>query len=191
MLEPDQWDAALSRITGTVYRGTERISSNALLNLLEVGPDPVTRQKVAKRPGPLSQLPTFLCCIGHRKTCQPPRPRQGSTRRGRTHIWEEQDLRPPAPDATASFELPALERIGRDADQRSDLLSAHAAELGQQRNQRAGQYCAEFDDEFPLSTRARGKAALATLNRGDAPRPTCCCLSMAFTGDADRSIKQQ
>jgi hypothetical protein len=49
MLEPDQWDAVLSRITGTVYRGTERISSNALLNLLEVGPDPVTRQKVAKR----------------------------------------------------------------------------------------------------------------------------------------------
>jgi hypothetical protein len=49
MLEPDQWNAVLSRITGTVYRGTERISSNALLNLLEVGPDPVIRQKVAKR----------------------------------------------------------------------------------------------------------------------------------------------
>jgi hypothetical protein len=49
MLEPDQWDAVLSRITGTVYRGTERISSNALLNLLEVSPDPVLRQKVAKR----------------------------------------------------------------------------------------------------------------------------------------------
>ena len=49
MLEPDQWDAVLSRITGTIYRGTERISSNALLNVLEVGPDPVTRQKVAKR----------------------------------------------------------------------------------------------------------------------------------------------
>jgi hypothetical protein len=49
MLEPDQWDAVLSRITGTVYRGTERISSNALLNLLEVGPDPVLRQRVAKR----------------------------------------------------------------------------------------------------------------------------------------------
>ena len=49
MLEPDQWDAALSRVTGTIYRGTERISSNALLNLLEVGPDPVTRQKVGKR----------------------------------------------------------------------------------------------------------------------------------------------
>ena len=28
------------------YRGTERISSNALLNLLEVGADPVTRQKL-------------------------------------------------------------------------------------------------------------------------------------------------
>ena len=49
MLEPDQWDAVLSRVTGTIYRGTERISSNALLNLLEVGPDPVTRQKVGKR----------------------------------------------------------------------------------------------------------------------------------------------
>jgi hypothetical protein len=49
MLEPDQWNAVLSRITGTVYRGTERISSAALLDLLEVGPDPVFRQKVAKR----------------------------------------------------------------------------------------------------------------------------------------------
>jgi predicted phosphoadenosine phosphosulfate sulfurtransferase len=36
MLEPDQWDAVLSRVSGTIY--TERISSNALLNLLEVGP---------------------------------------------------------------------------------------------------------------------------------------------------------
>jgi hypothetical protein len=42
MLEPDQWDAVLSRVSGTIYRGTERISSNALLNLLEVGPDPAT-----------------------------------------------------------------------------------------------------------------------------------------------------
>ena len=46
MLEPDQRDAVLSRVSGTIYRGTERISSNALLNLVEVGPDPVTRQKV-------------------------------------------------------------------------------------------------------------------------------------------------
>jgi len=50
MLEPDQWDAVLSRITGTIYRGAERISSNAPLNLLQVGPDPVTRLKVGKRP---------------------------------------------------------------------------------------------------------------------------------------------
>jgi hypothetical protein len=49
MLEPVQWDAVLSRITGTVYRGTERISSNALLNALEVGADPIARQKMAKR----------------------------------------------------------------------------------------------------------------------------------------------
>jgi len=49
MLPPDEWQAVLSRLVGTVYRGTERISSNALLNLLEVGPDPVIRQKMAKR----------------------------------------------------------------------------------------------------------------------------------------------
>jgi hypothetical protein len=35
----------LLRVTGKVC-GTERISSNALLNLLEVGADPVTRQKL-------------------------------------------------------------------------------------------------------------------------------------------------
>src|SRR5438128_7483967 len=38
MLEPDQWDSVLGSVTGTIYRGTERISSNALLNVLEVGP---------------------------------------------------------------------------------------------------------------------------------------------------------
>ena len=43
MLPPDEWDSVLGRITGTIYRGTERISSNALLNLLEVGPDPPGR----------------------------------------------------------------------------------------------------------------------------------------------------
>ena len=49
MLEPDQWEGVLSRARGAVYRGTEQISSNAVLNLLEVGHDPVIRQKVAKR----------------------------------------------------------------------------------------------------------------------------------------------
>jgi len=49
MLPPDQWDTVLSRARGTIYRNTERISSNALLNLLEVGPDPVTRQRMGKR----------------------------------------------------------------------------------------------------------------------------------------------
>jgi hypothetical protein len=57
MLEPDQWDAVLSRITGTIYRGTERVSSNALLNALEVGADPVTRQKVGKRHNTPASLP--------------------------------------------------------------------------------------------------------------------------------------
>ena len=39
----------INLVTTNESSGTERISSNALLNLLEVGPDPVIRQKVAKR----------------------------------------------------------------------------------------------------------------------------------------------
>jgi hypothetical protein len=34
MLELDQWDTALSRITGTIYRGTERISTREILQVL-------------------------------------------------------------------------------------------------------------------------------------------------------------
>jgi len=49
MLEPDEWDSVLGRISGTIYRGTERISSNRLLDLLGVDADPVLRQRVAKR----------------------------------------------------------------------------------------------------------------------------------------------
>jgi hypothetical protein len=59
MLEPDRWDSVLSKVSGTVYRNTERISSNALPNLLQVGPDPVLRQRVGKRhsqPGPVLPL---------------------------------------------------------------------------------------------------------------------------------------
>jgi hypothetical protein len=47
MLEPDQWDSVLGRIAGTLYRGTERISSNALLNALQVDPDPRFNAKIA------------------------------------------------------------------------------------------------------------------------------------------------
>jgi hypothetical protein len=49
MLEPDQWESVLSRARGSIYRGVERISSNALLNLLQVGSDLGTRQKMGKR----------------------------------------------------------------------------------------------------------------------------------------------
>src|SRR5262249_16219352 len=49
MLELDQWNSALSSITGTLVRGTERVSTGHCLDLLEVGPDPVLRQRVAKR----------------------------------------------------------------------------------------------------------------------------------------------
>ena len=49
MLEPDQWKSVLGSITGTLYRGTERVSTAHCLDLLEVGPDPVLRQRAAKR----------------------------------------------------------------------------------------------------------------------------------------------
>ena len=49
MLELEKWNSALSSITGTLVRGTGRISTAHCLDLLEVGPDPSTRQKVAKR----------------------------------------------------------------------------------------------------------------------------------------------
>jgi hypothetical protein len=49
MLEPEHWNSALSSITGTLVRGTERVSTAHCLDLLEVGPDPSTRQKVGKR----------------------------------------------------------------------------------------------------------------------------------------------
>ena len=42
-------DQVLSRITGTLVRGTERVSTAHCLDLLGVDADPVTRQRVAKR----------------------------------------------------------------------------------------------------------------------------------------------
>src|SRR5262249_60841154 len=49
MLPADQWPNVLANIQGTVVRGTERVSSNRLMDLLDVGPDPAIRQKVGKR----------------------------------------------------------------------------------------------------------------------------------------------
>src|SRR5882672_12387197 len=45
-----------------------------------------------------------------------------------------------APDAAASFELAAIEIIGCKPDESGNLLAAHLAELGQERDQRASQH---------------------------------------------------
>ena len=58
----------------------------------------------------------------------------------RRHVKHVTNWRPTAPDAAFSLELAALEGIGRDADEGGDLFTAHAAELGQERDQGAGQY---------------------------------------------------
>ena len=66
-------------------------------------------------------------------------PRIPITGTHRRHVEHLADVRTTAPDAPPSLARTALESIGSDADQRSDLLAGHAAELGQEHNQRAGQ----------------------------------------------------
>src|SRR5262249_8982767 len=51
-------DQVLSRITGTLVRGTERVSTAQCLDLLGVEADPVTRQRMAKR------LPSRMRALG-------------------------------------------------------------------------------------------------------------------------------
>ena len=58
MLEPEHWNSALSSISGTLVRGTERVATAQCLDLLGVGPDPVTRQRMAKR------LPSRMRALG-------------------------------------------------------------------------------------------------------------------------------
>jgi ABC transporter substrate binding protein len=98
MLEPDQWDAVLSRITGTVYRGTERVSSNALLNLLEVGPDPILRQKVAKR------LRASMRRLGWTGPRAMRIPAENGHAAGSSGYWRLPS-RPPQPDASVDGEV--------------------------------------------------------------------------------------
>ena len=79
----------------------------------------------------------------------------------RCHVEHLADVRATAPDAAPSPERAALEGVGRHADQRSDLLAAYAAELGQQRKQRAGQHGADagHGSKQLVSMRERGIGA--------------------------------
>ena len=67
-------------------------------------------------------------------------PRIPIARTHRRHVEHVADIGPAAPDAASSFELAAVEGVRCNADERSDLLAAHLTELGQQRDQRAGQH---------------------------------------------------
>jgi hypothetical protein len=60
MIEPDRWDTVSSAASeGTIVRGgSERISSNRLLDLLGVDANPALRQKIGKRNPPV--LPVIL-----------------------------------------------------------------------------------------------------------------------------------
>jgi hypothetical protein len=98
MLEPDQWDTVLGSVAGTVYRGTERISSNALLALLEVGPDPVTRQKMAKR------LRAYMRRLGWTGPRAMRIPAENGHAAGSSGYWRLPS-RPPQPDASVDGEV--------------------------------------------------------------------------------------
>jgi hypothetical protein len=101
MLELDQWDAVLSRVSGTFYRGTERISSNALLNALQVGPDPVIRQKVAKR------LRAPMRRLGWTGPRAMRIPAENGHAAGSSGYWRLPS-RPPQPDANVDGEVDGL-----------------------------------------------------------------------------------
>jgi hypothetical protein len=45
----EQWDTALAAITGEVYRGTERVSSEACMDALGVAADKQARAQMGKR----------------------------------------------------------------------------------------------------------------------------------------------
>ena len=49
MLPADQWPQVLANVRGTIVRGTERVSSNRLMDLLEVENDPTRRREMGKR----------------------------------------------------------------------------------------------------------------------------------------------
>src|SRR5438445_9264632 len=58
----------------------------------------------------------------------------------RRHVEHVADARATTPDATASFELAAIEVIRRKPDESGNLFAAHLAEFGQERDQRARQH---------------------------------------------------
>src|SRR5262252_6511117 len=58
----------------------------------------------------------------------------------RRHVEHMAYARTTAPDATAAFELAAIKIIGCKPDKSGNLLAAHLAELGQERDQRASQH---------------------------------------------------
>jgi hypothetical protein len=108
-------------------------------------------------------------------------PRIPITGTHRRHIEHLADVRTTAPDAPPSLERTALESIGSDADQRSDLLTGHAAELGQEHNQRAGQDRSNpgHGREQSVSMRERGigrndldQTPIEQLNVGGEPADT-------------------
>ena len=114
MLEFEHWNSALSSITGTRVRGTERVSTAYCLDLLEVGPDPVLRQKVGKR------LRSPMRRLGWTGPRAMRIPAENGHAAGSSGYWRLAS-RPPQPDASVdggvdglSDDLPAaLEQVTR------------------------------------------------------------------------------
>jgi hypothetical protein len=71
MLPPDEWDRVLGSVTGTIIHGTERVSSNRLMDLLGVENDPTRRREVGKRSGRSHELLVWSWCCWEDGCCWP------------------------------------------------------------------------------------------------------------------------
>jgi hypothetical protein len=101
MLQPEHWNSALSSITGTLVRGTERVSTAHCLDLLDVGPDPVLRQRVGKR------LVSHMRRLGWAGPRAMRIPAENGHAAGSSGYWRLPS-RPPQPDASVDGEVDGL-----------------------------------------------------------------------------------
>src|SRR5262249_52890006 len=82
-------------------RGIERISSNALLSALDVGPDQIVRQRIAKRLRPVMRRLGWVGPIGMRI------PAENGHAAGSSGYWRRPS-RPPKPDASVEGDVEGL-----------------------------------------------------------------------------------
>src|SRR5246500_4421685 len=103
----------------------------------------------------------------------------------RGHVEHLADVCTTAPDTASAPERAALEGVRRNTDQSSDLFAAHAAELGQERNQRATgstpgidvsswYRCASVASVATISTKRLLSSSMSAASLAIRRRERCC-----------------